>query len=491
MTPDLDLRAPSALFIDGQWQASAGDQSLDTFCSATGDRTGSVPDATADDVDRAVRAARQAYDEVWSTVTAEARYELLMEMAERILEHEDRLRTIEVVDSGSAVRSIGGDPETAALFLRMYAGFARQLRGKTVNLFPDRLIYTHRDPYGVVAHLVPFNRPLRFVAHAVGVALAAGNTTVLKVSEYTPLSALEFAEIMREIVPPGVINIVTGGPRAGSALVDHPMIDKVHFRGSVATGRAVGAKCAARDLPYTLELGGKNPFVVFADADVDAAVRGAFGGLNLGFQGQSCSSATRLLVHQDVYEEFRAGLVERFAKVKVGLPWEEETDEGAIVSQPQYERVLSHIQSGHDQGARALVGGGPVQDPELSGGLFVQPTVFEVDDPTIRITTEEIFGPVTTLIRFKEEDEALAIANSVEYGHSGSVWTQNLARAHRVAGRLQSGVVWVNEHLPRPDGMPFGPRKASGIGKEHAIEEIDYYSQEKTVMVNLEESQRG
>lgn len=489
MTPEIDLRAPGGVLIGGEWVETVEGKTLDVFCSATGERLGQVADATAPDVDRAVRAARQAFEDHWAWSTADERYEVLMAMADRIEEHEDRLKMIEFVDSGSTWRSMGAHVESATTFLRMYAGFARQLTGKTVALDPNRLTYTIREPYGVVGHLVPFNSPLRFVAHGVGVALAAGNTVVLKPSEYTPLTALEFGELIRDIVPPGVVNIVTGyGPTCGGPIVDHPQVNKIHFRGSVPTGRMVGAACARRSVPYTLELGGKNPFIVFPDADIEAAASGAVRALNMGFQGQSCSSATRLLVHDEVYDEFRDLLVKKFEQVKVGLPWNPDTDMGAIVSRPQYDRVLGYIQAGLDEGARVLTGGGPVVDPALDSGLYIQPTIFEVDDPTSTIFMEEIFGPVTCLYRWSDERDAIRVANSVEYGHSGSVWTRDFPKAQYVAARLDVGVVWINDHLPRPDGMPFGARKASGIGKEHAIDEINDYSQEKTVMVNVSRS---
>lgn len=486
MTPELDLRAPLGLFIDGAWTPAVAGGTMDVFCPATGDRIAVVAEATEPDVDRAVRAAHEAFESTWSTFTAEDRYHALMALADRIQAEGERLRIIEVVDSGSTVRHIGEDTDNAARFLRMYAGFARQLRGKSVNLHPNRLTYTVREPYGVVAQVLPFNRPLRFVAHAVGVTLAAGNTVVLKPSEYTPLSALEFADLTRDILPPGVINFVTGyGPACGSPLVNHELVKKVHFRGSAPTGRMVAVACAERAIPYTLELGGKNPFIVYPDADVAIAAKGAVAALNVGFQGQSCSSATRLFVHDELYDEFRDRLVAGFSTVKAGLPWDPATDMGAVVCERQYNRILEFIASGREQGARVLTGGRRVQDPALASGWFIEPTVFEVDDPGIRIVNEEIFGPVTTLMRWKDEADVIRLANSVEYGHCASVWTRDLTTAHRATRALDAGVVWVNEHLVRPDGMPFGVRKASGIGKEHAIEEIDEYSQEKSIMINL------
>ncbi len=241
-------------------------------------------------------------------------------------------------------------------------------------------------------------------------------------------------------------------------------------------------------MPYTLELGGKNPLIVYPDADVAEAAAGAVKALNLGFQGQSCSSATRLLVHDDIYDEFRDRVVAGFRSVRPGLPWNENSEMGAIVSRPQYDRVMAYIESGRQSGGIVLTGGNPVTDPLLANGLYIEPTIFEVNDPTVPIASEEIFGPVTCLLRWSDEEEMIRLANAVSYGHCASVWTCDLATAHRTSSRIDAGVIWINEHLVRPDGMPFGARKASGIGKEHAIDELDYYTQEKSIMINTKKT---
>ncbi|HEX9644536.1 MAG TPA: aldehyde dehydrogenase family protein [Acidimicrobiia bacterium] len=486
-TPELDLRAPPGVFVDGDWKATAGGASFDTICPATGDVIGTVAEATAPDVDLAVRAADAAFA-AWSRTTTEQRHDLLVALAERIEADRDRLTLIEVVDTGSTISRMRSDMVNAARLLRMYAGLARQLRGSTIPVGPNTLAYTVREPYGVVAHIVPFNHPLMFAAQAIGAALAAGNTIVLKPSEYTPLSTRELAELARDLFAPGVVNVLTGfGASCGAHLASHPLVRKVFFRGSVPTGRSVAAACASRGVPFELELGGKNPFLVWPDADVPAAVRGAVAGLNLGHQGQSCGSATRLLVHDDVYEDFRDALVDAFAKIKVGFPWEPDADMGAMVSTPQYDRVIGYLDLESTPGARILAGGGPVDDRRLDGGLFVQPTVVEVTDASLPIATEEIFGPVTCLMRWNDEDEVIEQANSLDYGLTASVWSRDLATAHSTARRLEAGVVWVNQHGPRPAGVPIGGRKASGTGKELSLEEVDAYTQEKTVLVALPE----
>ena len=486
VTPELDLRAPGGAFIDGSWRATDVGLFFESICPATGDVIGTVSEATAPDVDQAMQAADAAFNGSWSATTTEQRYDALMEFANRIEADGDRLGLIEVVDTGSTIARMRGDIDAAAKFIRMYAGFARELRGSTIPVGPDMLAYTVREPYGAVAHIVPFNHPFMFAAQAIGVALAAGNTIVLKPSEYTPLATLELAEIARGIFPPGVVNVLAGfGTPCGIAMVSHELVRKVFFRGSAVTGRIVATTSAQRGVPCELELGGKNPFLVYPDADVALAVKGAVSGLNLGHQGQSCGSATRLLVHDDVYDDFREGLIAAFGKVKVGLPWERDVDMGALVSRQQYDKVLSFIEAGLAGGARALIGGRASQDRSLTGGFFVDPTIFEVEDSSLSIATQEIFGPVTCLMRWHDEDQVIGLANSLEYGLTASVWSRDLATAHAAARRLQAGMVWINQHGPRPAGVPIGGRKASGTAKELSIEEIDSYTQEKTVLVNV------
>ena len=496
MRPQLDLRAPSErLFIGGEWTTARSGGSFDSVCSATGEVIAPVAEATAPDVDLAVQAAHGAFS-TWSQTTTAERYDALMSMASRLRSQLDRLTLIEVVDVGATISRMKGSVGRAVDTFETYAGWARHLRGSTTAVGPTQLAMTLREPLGVVAQIIPFNVPLLFAARAIATSLVTGNTVVLKPSEYTPLTALELAELTRDVLPAGTVNVLTGyGESCGVPLVAHDMVRKVHFRGSMSTGRQVRMACAARDIPCSLELGGKNPLVVYPDADIPAAVRGAIRGLNLNNQGQSCGSPTRLLVHDDVYDEFRERLVAGFADVRVGLPWDSTAQMGSIVSGPQYNRVLSYLDGGtRSDGCRLLIGGGPIDRsgrPDLpAAGLFIEPTVFEVADPTLPIATEEVFGPVTCLFRWNDESEMLRLVNGLDYGLTASVWTHDLTTAHRTARRVQAGTVWINQHGVSPAGVPRGGWKASGVGKEGAIEEIESYTQEKTVIVHLPESQR-
>ncbi len=485
-TPPLALEAPAGVLINGEWGPTAESRSYDVVCPATGDVVASVAQATAADADRAVRAAHEAFP-AWSKTTTEQRYDALMALADRIDAARERLTIIEVVDTGSTISRMRNDVVASARLLRMYAGMTRELRGSTIPVGPGMLAYTQRQPFGPVAHIIPFNHPLMFAAQAIGGALAAGNTIVLKPSEHTPLTTRELAELARDLFPSGVINLLTGfGPEVGQPVVEHPFVRKVFFRGSVPTGRLVATSCAARGVPFEMELGGKNPFIVFPDADLASAAKGAVAGLNLGHQGQSCGSATRLMVHDDVYDDFKVAILEAFSKIRVGLPWDPEVEMGAVVSSSQYERVLGYMRQAEGPGSRLLLGGGPHEDPSLEGGFFLQPTVVEVDDPAIPIASEEIFGPVTSLLRWSSEADVVALANSLDYGLTSSVWTNALSTAHRVATMLEAGMVWVNQHGPRPTGVPIGGWKASGSGKELAFEEMDGYTHEKTVLVKVD-----
>lgn len=485
IAPRLDLRAPQALLIDGEWCAPTEGGTFASLCSATGEPLPSLPDASSEDVDRAVRAARAAYERGDGLRDVEDRIDLLEALARALESHVERLGLIETIDTGSTIARMESDVVQSARMLRMYGQLARSLRGATIPTGPSVFAYTRREPFGVVGQIIPFNHPLMFAAQAIGACIATGNTVILKPSEYTGLTTLELGEITRSILPPGLVGVLPGrGASAGAALVEHPGVGKIHFRGSVETGRRIAARCAELDKSVSLELGGKNPMIVFPDADLPSVIEGGTRGLNLGHQGQSCGSASRLFVHSAVFDEVAAGLVERFRAVRVGLPWERATGMGAIVSTQQHERVVAYIASGLEQ-AELLAGGGAASVAEAPDGLYLEPTVFEVRDPSARILNEEIFGPVSSLVRWDDENDVIATANGLPYGLTASVWTGEVTRAHRIAHALEAGVVWINQHGPRPLGVPIGGFKASGSGKELSIEELEAYTRLKSVLVRL------
>ncbi|MGH8869819.1 MAG: aldehyde dehydrogenase family protein [Actinomycetes bacterium] len=484
--PTLHRRAPDQLFIGGQWVDGADGKRLSVTCPATGELLAELPAGTERDVDAAADAAAEAFRSTWRDTPPDERAAALLTLADRLEREADRLAMIDVVDNGSTVRRMRADVDTGVSLLRMYAGLVRTLGGRTIPIDATTLNYTLREPYGVTGVVVPFNHPFLFAAQVTGAVLAAGNTLVLKPSEHTSLSALEVAKAAEDLLPPGVLNVVTGlGADTGAPLVRHPLVRKVHFKGSVPTGRNVLSIGAETVKPVTLELGGKSPFVVYPDADLDKAIPGAVTGLNLVHQGQSCGSATRLFVHDEVYDEFRDGVVEAFRALRPGLPWDPAADMGSIVSVQQYEKVLGYVGGALSDGARLLTGGHPVDVEELKDGLYLEPTVFEDVEHDMAVAREEIFGPVTCLFRWTDEDEMFQRANDVIYGLTASVWTRDLATAHRAASRLEAGFVWVNGHGRRPVGSPFGGYKQSGIGKERAQEELSQYTQEKSVVVAL------
>jgi acyl-CoA reductase-like NAD-dependent aldehyde dehydrogenase len=401
--------------------------------------------------------------------------------------HAEELAMLDVVDNGSPIREMRNDARAAAASLRYFAGLALQLRGETIPGDANRLDYTLMQPFGVVGRIVPFNHPLMFAAGKIAAPLVAGNTVVLKPSEHTSTSALRLAELISEIFPAGVVNVVTGyGNEAGDALVTHPGVRRLAFIGSAEIGRSIQQRAATHVVKtVTLELGGKNPIVVLPDADLELAVDGALRGMAFTWQGQSCGSTSRLLVHESLREIFVESLAARMEALKSGPPQEESTDTGAIVHKRQYEKVLSYLDIGRGEGARVVVGGGAVEDPELAGGMFLRPTLFEDVRPDSRLAQEEIFGPVLAVLPVASYDEALAVANGVAFGLTASVFTRDLAMAHRFARDIEAGYVWVNDSSRHFPGCPYGGVKDSGVGREESLEELESYTQIKNVNVRL------
>jgi acyl-CoA reductase-like NAD-dependent aldehyde dehydrogenase len=474
--------------VGGTSVLAADGATIDAVNPATGEVIGRFPAAGRVDVDAAVATATAAFDG-WRRTPPEERGRALNALADVIDQHRDELAGLDVADNGSPIREMRRDAGMAIAQLRYYAGLVLEARGETIPGSHDRLNYTLLQPYGAVARIIPFNHPLMFAAAKIAAPLAAGNTVVVKPSEHTSLSALRLAELARGVLPDGVFTVVTGyGATAGDALVRHPDIRRLAFIGAADTGRAIQAAAASVSVKnVTLELGGKNPLVVFPDADIDKAITAAVRGMNFTWQGQSCGSTSRLLVHRDVYPEFVERLGELVEGLRSGLPDDERTETGAIVNRPQLEKVRSYLDIGRQEGARLVTGGIVLTEGEFAGGNFVRPTVFADVDPGSRLAQEEIFGPVLAAMPFDDHDEALRIANSVRYGLTASVFTRDLRTAHRFARDVEAGYVWVNEVSRHIHGTAFGGVKDSGLGREEGIEELLSYTQSKNVHVNLED----
>ena len=444
-----------------------------------------IPLGDAGDVDDAVTAAQKA-SKNWARTPIAERAAALAALADVVLAHGEELAWLDTLDNGSPIAVMRNDYLMAADQLRYVAGLALQLRGQTLPPPKhDALDFTLRDPFGVVGRLIPFNHPLMFAASRIAAPLLAGNTVVLKPSEQTSLSALRLGELAQNPIPPGVLNVVTGtGQIAGDALVTHPDVPRIAFTGSEAVGRRILARAAASPAikTVTLELGGKNPLIVFPDADLPAAVDGALRGMNFRWQGQSCGSTSRLFVHRGVYEGFIADLAANMATLTIGDPLMETTDVGPLVSKAHYDRVRRFIEAGINDPELELVTGGTPQDRP---GYFVPPTLFTAESPHGPLFEEEIFGPVLVAAPFDDYDHVIEMANRLDVGLTASVWTTSLHTAMSASRDLQAGYVWVNhssEHIP---GASFGGVKNSGLGREESLEEIESYTQHKNVYIKF------
>lgn len=479
------LRERYLCLINGELvQAGAGG----TFAStnpATGEKLADVPACDADDVNRAVEAAHGAFAS-WKKLTPAERAACCRRFAERLRMRAEVYATLDALDLGSPLQAMRKDVASAAKSLDWYAGLAPELKGETIPANAQTLNFTLREPYGVVGRITPFNHPILFAAR-VAAPLIAGNTLVLKPAEQTPLSALEMAYDAMEVFPPGVVNIISGdGPGAGVPLVKHPLVRRIHFTGSVEVGRAIVRAAADGLKTVTLELGGKNPMIVFPDVDLEKAVSGAFNGMNYCWsQGQSCGSTSRLFLHAEIHDEFLGRLVERVKSARIGIPTEETTEMGCLVSQAQFDKVLSYIEMGKHEGAKLVAGGGRPPQPELQRGWFVQPTVFDQVKQTMRLAREEIFGPVQAVLAWHDEAEVMRMANSLQFGLTASIWTRDFAKAYRMAREIEAGFIWINDSSRHFAGVPFGGVKHSGIGREESLADLLGYTQLKSVNVNL------
>lgn len=469
---------PRGLYIGGRWVSPAEDRCFASINPSNMEKIADVPTAGAVDVDNAVKAAKLGFKE-WSRVQIKERARCLELLADRIEKNADELALLDAVDSGNAIVGMRGDMIWTADWLRYCAGLVTEVKGETFSQGDRHLNLTRRQPFGVVAKVNPFNHPFRFCAEKAAAPLATGNTVVVKGSEQAPLS-LRLGELCEGIFPDGVINIITGDGSVGSALVRHPDVRRIGFVGSVPTGRAIAKEAAADLKRVSLELGGKNPIIIFPDADPKKAAMAAIKGMNMNRQGQSCSSTSRVFVHGSLHKAVIEELVSLAEALPIGVPWLKENDVGPIVSQRQFDRVMDLIAAAKAEGAQLLTGGGKPADPSLAAGLFIAPTVFDGVTPAMRIGSEEIFGPVMSVMAWDDYEEMLSKVNGVEYGLTAAIVTNDLAKAMETAERVEAGYVWINSN-GRYIGAPYGGWKQSGIGKEECFEEILSYTQVKNV----------
>jgi acyl-CoA reductase-like NAD-dependent aldehyde dehydrogenase len=474
------------LFINGEWRDAASGKTIEVVNPATEEVIAAVPSADKSDIDAAVAAARAALDGPWSRLSARDRGRLLWKLGERLMERADEVAALETLHNGKPIfESRQIEIPAAAECFQYYAGWADKIHGETIPVKGNYLTYTLREPVGVVAAIVPWNFPLLLTSWKVGPALACGNTVIIKPASQTPLTALALAEIAQQVgIPPGVLNVVTGpGAQVGQLLVEHPGIDKIAFTGDTSTGRAIMRGSAETLKHITLELGGKSPNIVFPDADLDAAIRGATTGIFYG-KGEVCAAGSRLLVDKSIRNEFVDKVAARAKKMVPGDPMDPKTRLGAISSKKQLDTDLRYIDTAKKEGA-TLVAGGERADIGTGKGYFLQPTVFANVTPDMTIAREEIFGPVLAAIEFADVDEAIARANATSYGLAAAVWTRDIKKAHHVARRLQAGTVWINTYNVYDTAAPFGGYKQSGFGREMSVHAVEHYTQVKSVWVDL------
>ncbi len=479
------------LYVNGTWTDGKGSRTFVSSCPANGEPLATCIDACKEDVDDAVKAAWKAF-ETWKDVSPQERSSMLLKIADLIDENAQKLALVETLDNGKPIRETTAlDVPLSSDHFRYFAGAIRTEEGQAVMIDKDTMSIILREPIGVVGQIVPWNFPFLMAAWKIAPVLAAGCCTVIKPSSATPLSLLEFAKLLDKVLPPGVVNVITGSASgAGNYMLEHPDFRKLAFTGSTEIGYSVADAAAKKLIPATLELGGKSANIYFPDCHWEKAIEGLQIGI-LFNQGQVCCAGSRVFVHEDIYDKFIADAVKAFNKVKVGLPWEKDTIMGSQINEMQLEKILAYVEVGKKEGAKVACGGYRVTENGLNKGAFMRPTLIVDADNKMRVAQEEIFGPVAVVIKFKTEDEVIAMANDNEYGLGGAVWTKDIDRAFKVAKSIETGRMWVNNYNNLPAHSPFGGYKKSGIGRETHKVILDHYTQMKNIFVSLSRNKVG
>lgn len=485
--PDAAVKSSSfsgGLFINNEFVAGEGGKTIDVINPSTGEKIGEVSEASPKDVDRAVDAAQKAYDTVWGlNCDGRKRGELMIKLAAAIEANIDEIAAIESADNGKAFAIAKGfDVTEVAACLRYYGGWADKIHGKTIEVNDDKMAYTRHEPIGVVGQIIPWNFPALMFAWKLGPALACGNCIVLKTAEQTPLSALKMCELIRDIFPPGVVNVITGyGKITGQAIASHMKIEKVAFTGSTLVGRAIMKAAAESNLKkVTLELGGKSPNIICDDANLEDAAAWACFGLFFN-HGQCCCAGSRVYVQESIYDKFMETFTAKVKALKVGDPFKPDTFQGPQVSQLQFDRIMAYIDDGKKSGAKALMGGNRHGDK----GYFIEPTVFTDVNPDAKIVKEEIFGPVVVVTKFKDDADIIKVANNSVYGLAAAVFSRDISRALNIGNKLHAGTVWINCYNQLHSNVPFGGYKESGIGRELGEYALANYTNVKAVHINI------